>query len=145
MLELSQSVSKITMIAMLKKQVKSWTMCMNRREIDHLQARRMILWKEIGKLTIYKQEGWFFEQLQITSSDWWIGVCGLQTISINNSSCKLKNIKALLAKKNEEMITMEASSSNIARIRIGHENHYSLQDNFQRLKANSMFLSSTTF
>ena len=80
----------------------------------------------------------------MTSCDWWIGVCGFQSISINNSSCKLKNIKALLA-KNEEMIIMEATNSNIARILIGHENHYSLQDNFQRLKANSMFLSSTIF
>ena len=53
--------------------------------------------------------------------------------------------KALLAKKNEETITMEATNSNIARILIGLENHYSLRDNFQRLKANSMFLSSTIF
>lgn len=61
-------------------------------------------------------------------------MCGFQSISINNSSCKLKNIKALLAKKNEEMITMEATNSNIARILIGHENHYSLQDNFKDLR-----------
>ena len=92
MLELLHSVYKITMITMIKELVK-------KKKVE-LHA-----WTD-KELSIHKQGivrvGWFFDYLEVIP----VSGRGASFCRHEQFFSKLKNIKALLAKKNEDMIMM---------------------------------------